>query len=63
MGGRAGDQGTEEREVWAMSYSYIPQVPDYNTPPSGYEVPDDYPDYQQELNQDYEREHDDEDQL
>lgn len=42
---------------------YIPQVPDYNTPPSGYEVPDDYPDYQQELNQDYEREHDDEDQL
>lgn len=44
-----------------MTYTYIPQVPDYNTPPDNYQIPDEYPDYQQELEKDYEREHGEQD--
>ena len=65
MGSRARDQGAQEGKGRVMTYDYIPKVPDYYTPPSDYEVPDEYADYYSDLDEKSkrEREQDDETEL
>ena len=48
-----------------MTYDYIPKIPDYYTPPSDYEVPDEYADYYSDPDEKSkrEREQDDETEL
>ena len=44
-----------------MTYGYIPKVPDYYTPPEGYEVPDEYEDYMADQEEKSKREKEDND--
>lgn len=42
-----------------MTYEYIPKIPDYNTPPDGYDVPDEYEDYWNDVEEKSKRERQD----
>ena len=57
MGGRTGTNNDEKRKGRAMK-EYVP-IPDYNKPyplkDDGYQIPDEYPNYWEELEDDHKR--------